>query len=103
MEDLDMTPRYAPSTVLISNWRTDAKGPAGWYAPVLQYIFHPAGTHHGPLKPDWAALQLVTAKGDRWYGCQSAYINSELRMVVVGTPARDEVRMKWDVVPEDRR
>lgn len=101
--DLDMTPRYAPDRVMIGNWATNGKGPAGWTLPVVQAIFHPSGSHAGPIRPDWPALQLVTERGDRWYGCARAYINSELRMVVIGTPARDEVRMQWAVVPEELR
>jgi hypothetical protein len=88
--DLDMMPRYAPDRVIIAQ--------AMKLLPVLSYVFHPAGSHaSSPIKNEMGALELITAKGSRWYGCERAYINSELRMVVIGTPRRDEVRMKWEV------
>jgi hypothetical protein len=87
---LDMTPRYAPTHVIIAR--------AMALLPVTRYIAHPAGTHpDSPIKNDMMALECITAKGSRWYGCESAYINSELRMVVVGFDSRDEVRSKWEV------
>jgi ABC-type phosphate/phosphonate transport system substrate-binding protein len=49
-------------------------------------------------------VQVIAANGQsRWYGCIRAYINAELRMVIVGTNSRDEVRAKWEIVPEDLR
>lgn len=99
----DLTPRYAPDRVLVF------VGSAGQHRamdlPVLRYIAHPAGHHPKgcPLIAECTALELQTEFGSRWYGCERAYINSELRMVVVGTNPRDEVRMGWEVVPEDRR
>lgn len=91
--DLDMTPRYAPTEVLV------VSGGGGRTAPVIQSIVHPPGDHPKgcPLVKTITALELKTAFGSRWYGVERAYINSELRMVVVGTPKRDEVRMKWPV------
>ena len=88
--DLDMTPRYAPTTVLVVGKGT---------LPVLQTIAHPPGVHPAncPIGDDWTALELKTASGSRWYGCARARINSELRMVIIGTPPRDEVRMKWPI------
>ncbi len=103
-QDLDMTPRYVPDRTIIAiygkRWGLREKFAV---APVTQMVFHPAGTHKGPIKSDWACVQVVTEHGSRWYGCVRAYINSELRMVIVGTPERDEVRMKWEIVPEDLR
>ena len=90
MDDLDMTPRYAPDHVIIAK--------AMKLCPVTQSIAYPPGTHpHSPIKNDMTALELVTGHGSRWFGCERAYINSELRMVIVGTNPRDEVRMKWPV------
>lgn len=88
---IDRVPRYAPSHVIIAH--------AMKLLPVLRYIAHPAGTHPAncPIKSEMVALELVTAKGSRWYGCERAYINSELRMVCIGFDSRDEVRRKWDV------
>jgi hypothetical protein len=94
--DLDMTPRYAPTTDLFST-------PSGFrYLPVEQYIVHPPGSHPKgcPLIQDCTALELRASAGSRWYGCDSARINSELKMVVVGTNRRDEVRMKWPICVE---
>ncbi len=92
----DMTPRYAPSSVLVignNGART---------LPVEQYIVHSPFNHPAgcPIVEDCTVLELRTADGSRWYGCDSAYINSELRMIVVGTNSRDEIRMKWEVCRE---
>ncbi len=93
MQDLDMTPRYAPAQTIVF-------GREGAYAePVEQYIAHPVGAHpkNCPIAPGWTVLEMRTRHGVRWFGCMRAYINSELKMVVVGTSPRDEVRMKWPV------
>jgi hypothetical protein len=90
MDDLDMTPRYTPDRVIVPK--------AMKLCPVTNAISHPPGTHpRSPIKNDMTALELVTTRGSRWFGCERAYINSELRMVIVGTNTRDEVRMKWPV------
>jgi hypothetical protein len=92
----DTTPRYAPSQVLMLNHGM---------VPVTSYIAHPANNHPDkcPIKAEYVALELRTPFGSRWYGCDHAYINSELRMVVIGTDTRDEVRMQWRVVPDNLR
>ena len=91
---LDMTPRYAPETVMT------LKGER----PVLKYIVHPKGKREEcPISENMAALEIVTDSGSRWFGVSDAYINAELRMVVVGTNVRDEIRMKWTPVPEKHR
>lgn len=93
VDQLDMTPRYAPRVDLVC-------GPAGFaYLPVLQTIAHPPGNHPAncPLIDECTALELRTFRGSRWFGCLDARINSELRMVVVGTNPRDEVRMAWPI------
>jgi hypothetical protein len=88
----DTKHRYAPSTV-VCGMRVDVH--------VQQYKYHPPGTHaHSPIVDTTGALELVTELGSRWYGCDRAYINAELRMVVIGFDARDEVRAKWTVVPK---
>lgn len=87
---IDRIPRYAPSHVIIAR--------AMKLLPVRQYIAHPPNTHPAsPIKNEMTALELVTDKGSRWFGCEQAYINSELRMVVIGFDSRDEVRSKWEV------
>jgi len=97
-DSLDMTPRYAPTADLFST-------PGGFrYCPVTEYLVHPPGAHPKgcPLIPSVTVLELRTTRGirSRWYGCASAHINSELKMVVIGTHPRDEVRMKWPVCTE---
>lgn len=86
--ELDLTPRYAPKSVITAE--------AMKLYPVTRYIAHPPNTHpQSPIVNSMTALECQTAHGSRWFGCERAYINSELRMVVVGTNPRDEVRMKW--------
>lgn len=91
----DREPRYAPQSVIVIS---GGRGVA-YRAAVDRYLFHPAGSHKGPIRPDVPALELQTAAGSRWYGCLRAYINAELRMVVIGCSSRDEVRRAWKVVP----
>jgi hypothetical protein len=108
VQQLDMTPRYAPTHVIIAqrmklfppNARLIRRNVAVTGARVYPVGHHPIQC---PIAPEYCALELRTVAGSRWYGCERAYINSELRMVVIGTPARDEVRMKWEIVPEDRQ
>ncbi len=94
--ELDMTPRYAPLQTIVYG-RDGAYG-----EPVEQYLVHPVGAHPAncPIASGWTVLEMRTRHGKRWFGCSRAYINSELRMVVVGTNPRDEVRMKWPVCTE---
>lgn len=95
----DLTPRYAPDAVLV------AEGRGGRLVPVTRVIVHPAGTEGGPIYRELPKLELQTSipGRSRWYGILGGYINAELRMVVIGTDPRDEVRMGWDVVPEELR
>jgi hypothetical protein len=96
--EIDMTPRYAPKEVMVAH-----SGRPGTY-PVTQYRVFPPGTHpNSGIINDMTALELVTVAGSRWYGVSDAYINSQLRMVVIGTNRRDEVRMKWKIVPKQMR
>src|SRR6267142_5565881 len=92
MDNYDMTPRYAPNEVIVRVRGGFAK------RPVLRWVVHAAGTHpNSPIRNDMMALECVTDSASAWYGVQNAYINSELRMVVVGTNTRDGVRMRWPV------
>jgi hypothetical protein len=91
---MDMTPRYAPKTVQVRGYSN---------VKATGYKVHPPGTHHGPIVSSMTALEIETPYGSRWFGVESAYINSQLRAVVVGTNRRDEVRMKWLVVPKKFR
>lgn len=90
---MDHTPRYAPDTVLVDNGKSCCE------VPVTSYVVHPPGSRPEgcPIKSEYTVLELRTNSGSRWYGCKEAYINSELRMIVIGTHPRDEVRMKWPV------
>lgn len=89
----DMTPRYAPSHVLV------VRNGMGVAAPVVNSIAHPPYGHpdNCPIQEDMTALELRTSYGSTWYGCKYAYINGELRMIVVGCDSRDEIRSKWAV------
>lgn len=92
----DFIPRYVPD-VLFS-------GKTFTRHPVARVVAHPPGSHPEkcPLVPDVVAVecQLAQNGGSRWFGCQSAYIDSHLRMVIVGTNSRDEVRTAWEQVEE---
>lgn len=85
----DPTPRYAPEMMISASAARQ---------PVTRWVVHPAGQHAGPIRSDVTAVECVLADGSRrWFGCESAHINSELRLVVVGHPSRDEVRRNWEV------
>lgn len=92
----DMNPRYAPDKVL-----TLENG----LQPVVRASYYPVGQHPTgcPIVASMGVLALTASNGQiRYFGCDHAYINSELRMVVIGCDPRDEVRVKWAVVPDDR-
>lgn len=98
----DPSHRYAPDTLLFVAW-DKAAAPAA-YKPVAQAIAYPPHHHPKPcaIRAECTAVQLLSVDGlSRWYGCERAYINSELRMVLVGHCSRDEVRQKWAVVPAE--
>jgi len=90
-EAIDRVPRYAPSKVIIAQ--------AMKLADVDSYHVYPPNVHPDkcPIKPEYTVLECRTQYGSRWFGCESAHINSELRMVVIGFDTRDEVRAKWEV------
>lgn len=93
--DLDETPRYETPRYVPERMNG---------VPVTSYRIHPPGTHpKSPIKDSMTALECVTSYGSRWFGITRGYINSELKMVVEGNNRRDEVRMKWKVVPEAMR
>ena len=84
--------RYAPAITAISG-RPQVR--------IREYKTYPPGQHPKEccIRNTLTALELVTDYGSRWWGCDDAYINSELRMVVVGD-FKDEIRRKWKVVPK---
>jgi hypothetical protein len=91
IDDVDRDPRYAPTRVL-------CRGSDGFRErDVVKSSAYPPGQHPKgcPLVADCVAVELRTADGVCWYGFEKAWINSELRMVVQGFSARDEVRAKW--------
>jgi len=92
--NIDRTPRYVPQSIL-------ARVQGGGWAeqPVLQVVSYPPRKHPEgcPLRPECTAVELKTHWSSRWFGFEEAHINSELRMVVSGFSADDEVRMKWEV------
>lgn len=98
-ESWDTTPRYAPAEVMT------LRG----VRPVLRSAFHPPESEEArrksgiPIVASYGVLELVTDAGSRYYGVDRAYINSELRMVVIGVNKRDEVVSKWPVVPRRMR
>lgn len=89
----DRKPRYAPTHTVVRGLVN---------VPVSSYHTYLPGQHPKgcPLTDDCVALELRTAYGSRWWGVEKAWINSELRMVVSGFPARDELRSRWEVCTE---
>ena len=84
----DNIPRYAPRHVMT------LRG----ISPVIRAVFYPIGSHPEgcPILDTYAVLELVTDNGgSRYFGCEKAWINSELRMIVQGCNSKDEIRMKW--------
>jgi hypothetical protein len=68
----------------------------GHLEPVTQAVAHPPGSHpSSPIGDDLSAVELVTARGSRWFGTSRAWIGSGLRMHLMVNP-RDEVRAGWD-------
>ena len=92
----DLIPRYAPETVACGGKNL---------VSVLKSIFHPKGLapNRCPIITGIGVLELQTENGSRWYGCQEAYINSELKMVVIGCNSRDEIRMGWQICKEEKK
>ena len=93
LDGWDTTHRYAPTETICRCKRV----------PVTAWILHPAGhkVDGCPLYQDIPRVEMKTPVGSRWYGCRDAYINAELRFVIVGHSPRDEVRQSWEIVPEN--
>ena len=95
------THKYVPESALV------VRGRGGVRLPVVRYIGHVTGTKPSkcPLIRDTAKVQMVLADGtSSWWGCERAYINSELRMcVVLAAPVKCELRRAWEDVPDDLR
>lgn len=88
---MDRTPRYVPDQIVVH----------GGLRPVVGCTAYPRG--QAPIT--WidapVVLEVRTDRGSRWFGVERAYINSCLRMVVSGINEQDEVRMRWQPVPND--
>lgn len=91
---MDRKPRYAPACITFK----------GQLLPVSQYVAHPPHKHPPdcPLTPDCTALELRTLHVSRWFGFEKAWINAELKVVVSGFPASDEIRRTWQVCREHK-
>lgn len=77
--------KYTPDRVIIK----------GRWQAVTSAESHPPGTHPtSPIKDEMTAMQLRTRAGSRWYGCERAYIDSYLRMVIVGYQGAESVN--WE-------
>lgn len=85
--------RKVPDRVIV------VSGGAATEESVTGVVYHPAGTHRSIIRTDTGAIEVQTAKGARWYGCDAARIGADLRMYVSGCDTRDEVRMGWEVTP----
>jgi hypothetical protein len=83
--EIDRERRYMPSIIVCK---------AKW-VDVQEWIIHPVG--HKPtgcplsLAKGWCIVEAKTERGSRFFSFEGAAINSELRMVVWGFNAGDEV------------
>lgn len=86
---IDQTPRYVPQAVYVMGYGVE---------PVLGVATYPPGQHPmgAPIRADLTAVRVRTAHGVRWYGFESAWIGSSLRMCVSGFPASDVLRFAWE-------
>lgn len=89
--ETDRRPRYTPDLV----WVASAAGVGMW--PVNRVVIHPPDSQLTTIRAGFIPVELQTAAGSRWYGFEAARIDSTLRAVVVGFPAADEVRSKWQL------
>ena len=87
---VDNAPRYVPDVTIVN----------GQWVRVSGSVAYPPGSHPAgcPLVPDCTALEMQTPRGSRWWGFDRVWINSELRMVAQGFPARCEIRGTWEKV-----
>jgi len=102
MPDIDRTPRYAPKRVLVRGIHGERKF---YDAHVQESVVYPPNQHpkSSPIALHLTRVDLITEYGTRHYGFEKAWINSELRLVVSGFGAKDEVRAGWEIVPDDDR
>lgn len=93
---MKLTHKYAPAVLgVFSEGRYRDCAVAG-------YVAHPPGTHpNSGIRPEfWAVEFRFHGAPSRFRGCEYAYINAQLRMVLVFRDLRDEVvRKQWRTVP----
>ena len=88
----DMTPRYVPNRLMTLHGMSD----------VVNCQFAPRGHNSPVIRKDMGCLTVTMANGVvRYFGCDRAYINSRLEMVVIGCNANDIARMGWTPVAEE--
>lgn len=94
--EMDRVPRFVPTCVFMPYKKGVVR------CGVSSSSFHPAGAHaFQGMRKDIGVLAVHTALGARHYGVEKAYINSTLRMVVVGFPKAFEEMAKWKKVPQN--
>ena len=90
---METTHKYAPNSAMSLHHGI---------LPVHKFVGYPPGTapKAAPIRKDLFVAELTLSDGSKRYlGCEGCYINSELRFVIVGHPARDEIRRSWEPVP----
>lgn len=66
--------------------------------PVVRVVAHPPSAHRPgcPIKAELTAVQVIPDIGpSRWYGCDKAWIGSDLRMHVFGFDGRFSELRNW--------
>ena len=75
------------------------------FLPVVGIVAYPKEKHKDkPIKNDFACISFTLSDGSlRYWGCERAYINSELRMIAVfdNTKVISELILAWEDVPEN--
>ena len=69
--------------------------------PVSQIVIHKPYNHPtgSPINKELCCVEVFTSLGSKkWHGCQKAYIDSTLRVVIelLSGQEKDEVIMKWE-------
>ena len=72
--------KYTPTNVIVAS----SEHFAGHYQVTSAESYPPETHPDSPIKNDLTAIELKTDGGSRWYGCERAYIDPSLRMVIVG-------------------
>jgi len=103
LSSCDDTHRELPAFLMSARFvrGQDAKAYRGELCAVVRsWYYGPFDTTHGsPLIPYVGHIRAELSNGtERWFGCKRAYINSALRMILVGHPLNDEVRQRWTIV-----